>query len=85
MNSKMNKYLVIFQAGECFDTVDSLIAEAYSADDLEQNLEQVLMDAGLDEGDADYIVEERLYYFQHLDDMLKNVVIMRSKENEQET
>lgn len=72
--SKMNKYLITYMQDQTFDTVDNIIAEAYSVDDIEDNIMQLLMDAGLDIADADYIESEHTYFVQRLDDLMNNIV-----------
>lgn len=72
--SKMNKYLVTYMQDQTFDTVDNIIAEAYSVDDVEDNIMQLLMDAGLDMADADYIESEHTYFVRHLDDLTNSIV-----------
>lgn len=71
---KMNKYLVTYRQNQTFDTVDNIIAEAYSVDDIEDNIMQLLMDAGLDMADADYIESEHSYFVQDLDDLMDSMV-----------
>lgn len=72
--SKMNKYLITYMQGETFDTVDNIVVEAYSVDDIEDNILQLLMDAGVDIADADYIELEHTYFVQCLDDLMNSIV-----------
>lgn len=74
MENKMNKYLITYMQDQTFDTVDNIIAEAHSADDIEANIMQLLMDAGLDMADADYIESEHTYFVQRLDDLTDSLV-----------
>lgn len=66
---KMNKYLITYMQDQTFDTVDNIVAEAYSIDDIEANIAQLLLDAGLDIADAHYIESEHTYFVQHLNDL----------------
>lgn len=72
--SKMNKYLITYMQDQTFDTVDNITAEAYSVDDVEDNIMQLLMDAGLHIADADYIKSEHTYFVQRLDDLTDSTV-----------
>lgn len=72
--SKMNKYLITYMQDQTFDTVENIVVEAYSVDDVEDNIMQLLMDAGLDIAEADYIESEHTYFVQHLDDLINNIV-----------
>lgn len=71
---KMNKYLITYMQDQTFDTVDNIIAEAYSVDDIEDNILQLLMDAGVDIADADFIETEHTYFVQDLDDLMDSMV-----------
>lgn len=72
--SKMNKYLITYMQSQAFDTVDNIIVEAYSVDDIDDNIMQLLMDAGLDIADADYIESEHTYFVQRLDDLMDGML-----------
>lgn len=72
--SKMDMYLITYMLDQTFDTVGNIIAEAYSVDDIEDNIMQLLMDAGLDIATADCIESEHTYFVQPLDDLLHHLV-----------
>lgn len=72
--SKMNKYLITYMQSQTFDTVDNIVVEAYSVDDIDDNIMQLLMDAGLDIADADYIESEHTYFVQRLDDLMDGML-----------
>lgn len=77
---KMNKYLVTYMQevtymqDQTFDTVNNIVVEAYSVEDIDDNIMQLLMDAGLDMADADYIESEHSYFVQDLDSLMDSMV-----------
>lgn len=77
---KMNKYLVTYMQevtymqDQTFDTVNNIVVEAYSVEDIDDNIMQLLMDAGLDMADADYIESEHSYFVQDLDTLMDSMV-----------
>lgn len=65
---KMNKYILTYtKDSTAWDAVNSLLVEAYSRDDVEENLVDLLMQAGEELHDAQAVEDDTLYFIKNAD------------------